>query len=114
EVGYPRNDRLAVAGPAEVAAARTRLGFGPDATVVLYAPTHREYTSPMPVLLDVDEFAASLGPEYVVLTRTHYFNDDRITSDLPWLHDVSDYPVIEDLLLATDILVTDYSSVMFD
>jgi len=114
EVGYPRNDRLALAGPAEVAAARKRLGIDESQTVVLYAPTHREYTSPLPALLDVDEFAARLGPEYVVLSRSHYFYDDRTTSDLPWLRDVSDHPEIEELLLATDVLVTDYSSVMFD
>jgi CDP-glycerol glycerophosphotransferase len=114
EVGYPRNDRLATAGPAEVAAAREALGIEPAQTVVLYAPTHREFVSSVPALLDVDEFAARLGPGVTVLSRAHYFADERDPAGQSLVRDVSRHPVVEDLLLAADVLVTDYSSVMFD
>ena len=43
ETGYPRNDRLALATPDEVARVRAELGIEPGQRVVLYAATHREH-----------------------------------------------------------------------
>jgi CDP-glycerol glycerophosphotransferase len=119
EVGYPRNDRLATAKPAEAAAIRRRLGIAPDEKVVLYAPTHREWLPPGAPLMDVEDFAHRLGPGHVLLVRAHYFHvpPRRGGGDFPrvgQLIDVSAYPVVEDLYLAADVLVTDYSSLMFD
>jgi CDP-glycerol glycerophosphotransferase len=116
EVGYPRNDRLATATAAEVAEARERLGVAPGSRVVLYLPTHREWLPDGGRLLDVELLARDLGPETVLLARTHYFHvpagytppaGGRVV-------DVSGHPVVEDLYLAADVLVTDYSSAMFD
>lgn len=126
EHGYPRNDRLARAtapdGSADVADTRHRLGLPDDATVVLYAPTHREYLTGFQPLLDVEEFARAVGPDVVVLQRAHYFygsravptEAERADPSHAEIRDVSRYPVVEDLMLAADVLVTDYSSVMFD
>jgi CDP-glycerol glycerophosphotransferase len=118
EHGYPRNDRLArAAGPdgaADVAATRRRLGLPDGATVVLYAPTLREYVSGYRPLLDVEEFADALGPDVIVLQRAHYYYGHGPGSTHPAVRDVSGHPVVEDLMVASDILVTDYSSVMFD
>jgi CDP-glycerol glycerophosphotransferase len=119
EVGYPRNDRLALATPADSAAAREKLGLAADRRVVLYVPTHREWLPPGRQVLDVERLAAALGPDTVLLVREHYFAvpadaaapsptaDGRIV-------DVSGHPVVEDLYLAADVLLTDYSSAMFD
>jgi CDP-glycerol glycerophosphotransferase len=118
EVGYPRNDRLAVAGPEEGAAVRERLGIAPGEKVVLYAPTHREWLAPGTQLMDVEDFARRLGPGHVLLVRAHYFHvrpgGGREFPRLGTIIDVSAYPVVEDLYLASDVLVTDYSSLMFD
>ncbi|GAA0794098.1 bifunctional glycosyltransferase/CDP-glycerol:glycerophosphate glycerophosphotransferase [Spirilliplanes yamanashiensis] len=118
EVGYPRNDRLALAGPEEGAAVRERLGIAPGETVVLYAPTHREWLPPGTPLMDVEDFAAKLGPGHVLLVRAHYFHvPPGGGGEFPRagnVIDVSAYPVVEDLYLAADSLVTDYSSLMFD
>jgi CDP-glycerol glycerophosphotransferase len=120
ELGYPRNDRLAMAEPAEIRTARAALGAD-GRRVVLYAPTHREYTCGVPTLLDPEELAEALGPQTLVLARAHYFDAGRGSSAAdtpmpahPGVRDVSTYQCIEDLLLAADVLVTDYSSVMFD
>ncbi len=114
EYGYPRNDRLALAEPDEIVAARDELGAD-GRTVVLYAPTHREYAEDQqPVLLDAEHLAEALGRNYLVLVRSHYFHPDGPVPQHPRVRDVTAHPRIEDLLLATDILVTDYSSVMFD
>src|SRR5205814_3718422 len=85
---------------------------------VLYAPTHREYWPSYLPVLDVGALAEALGPEFVVLARAHYFYDAG--PQLRELHrqgrvrDLAAYPSVEELCLAADVLVTDYSSIMFD
>ena len=62
EVGYPRNDRLALAGPEEIARVRTQLGIASDERVVLYAPTHREWLPTGTPVLDVDDRGIAVAP----------------------------------------------------
>jgi CDP-glycerol glycerophosphotransferase len=118
ETGYPRNDRLANAAPEEVAAARESLGIPEGRTAVLYAPTHREQHAGYVPVLDVEALAAALGPDFTLLVRTHYFYADGSDGGQSGLGsgivDVSAHPCVEDLYLAADVLVTDYSSSMFD
>ncbi|GIE98330.1 bifunctional glycosyltransferase/CDP-glycerol:glycerophosphate glycerophosphotransferase [Paractinoplanes rishiriensis] len=119
EVGYPRNDRLATATAGDTAAARARLGVDPGRRVVLYLPTHREWRPKGSHVLDVERFAEALGPDTTLLVRAHYFyvpaeQAGRVPSGRRRIVDVSGYPVLEDLYLAADVLVTDYSSAMFD
>jgi CDP-glycerol glycerophosphotransferase len=117
EVGYPRNDRLVTAPAEQAAAVRERLGIAPAERVVLYAPTHREWLRPGEQVLDLDAFADRLGPDTVLLVRAHYFAvpaAQRTGTRRGRILDVSAYPVVEDLYLAADALVTDYSSAMFD
>ncbi|MFC9324404.1 CDP-glycerol glycerophosphotransferase family protein [Kitasatospora sp. NPDC057015] len=118
DTGYPRNDRLATTTPAEVAAMRERFGLTEDRTAVLYAPTHREGRGSF-LPLDVAELARRLGPEFTLLVRAHYFltggaGDLAAGEDAATIVDVSGHPAVEDLYLAADVLVTDYSSMMFD
>ena len=114
EVGYPRNDRLASATDGEISTVRARLGLRPGRRVVLYAPTHREWLPVGQQVLDVERFAAELGPDTVLLVRAHYFTAPAVVAGTGSIVDVSAYPVVEDLYLAADVLVTDYSSAMFD
>ncbi|MFD0569182.1 CDP-glycerol glycerophosphotransferase family protein [Kitasatospora gansuensis] len=119
ETGYPRNDRLALATPAEVADVRSRLGLPAGRRTVLYAPTHREGQGGYDPLLDLRELAEKLGPGYTLLVRAHYFHSGGAGELTAGPHaaevvDVSAHPVVEDLYLAADVLVTDYSSMMFD
>jgi CDP-glycerol glycerophosphotransferase len=117
EVGYPRNDRLVRATPDEAAATRERLDIPAGKTVVLYAPTHREWHKHPTMVLDVEDLAQQLGPDHVILVRAHYFNvraGRSAVAAVGQVIDVSGYPVVEDLYLAADLLITDYSSLMFD
>jgi CDP-glycerol glycerophosphotransferase len=114
EYGYPRNDRLALATAADVAKARALLGIDDARRVVLYAPTHREYQPGFQPFLALDEFADALGPDTLVLQRAHYFYVGTPPAAHRCVWDVSAYPIVEDLLLAADVLVSDYSSVLFD
>ncbi|MFJ6198751.1 CDP-glycerol glycerophosphotransferase family protein [Micromonospora sp. NPDC092111] len=117
EVGYPRNDRLVTATAEEVAEVRGRLGVAPDERVVLYAPTHREHLPGYHPPFDPHRLLDVLGPAGRLLVRSHYFDDRdgrarRRTGGRAV--DVSDVGCVEDLYLAADVLVTDYSSAMFD
>ena len=118
EVGYPRNDVLALATEADTERVRRDLGIEPGQTAVLYTPTHREYQPGYVPVLDLAHVAEGLGRGHVVLARLHYFYDaDPLLRDLHRagrVRDVASYPSIEELCLAADVLVTDYSSIMFD
>ncbi|MFC5906951.1 bifunctional glycosyltransferase/CDP-glycerol:glycerophosphate glycerophosphotransferase [Streptacidiphilus monticola] len=119
EFGYPRNDVYYSAGAAEVLAARESLGLEPGQIALLYAPTLRDYRASYRPHLDLERFAAKLGPEYVVLNRAHYLYDAQTPADRggrqgSQVLDVSGHPSVETLALAADALIADYSSVTFD
>jgi CDP-glycerol glycerophosphotransferase len=121
ETGYPRNDLLSSPDRFRVRrAVRTELGIPDDKTVVLYAPTWRDDLvfgdgPGVRLALDLEEFANRLGDDHVLLLRLHSLVVDRleVPPGLP-IVDVSEYRDIRELYVATDVLVTDYSSVMFD
>jgi CDP-glycerol glycerophosphotransferase len=113
EVGYPRNDVLSTATDDDVRRIREELGIGSGQTAVLYAPTHREYQDEYIAALDVAAVADALGPDYAVLSRVHYFYGGARRGE-GQVRDVSSHPSVEELMLAANILVTDYSSIMFD
>ena len=111
--GYPRNDELTE--PALGAEIRARLGIDEAERIVLYAPTWREDRTSMVDHLDVAAFARSLGSGHVLLVRGHSSTwEHGHEHAAPGLIDVTGYPDVSDLLLVADVLVTDYSSVMFD
>ncbi len=114
ETGYPRNDVLAAATAQDVARAREALGLTDDQTAVLYAPTHREFETDGGELLDLGAVAAALGPGHVLLARQHYLEHEGWSAGGGSIRDVSAHPSVEELCLAADSLVTDYSSIMFD
>ncbi|MEU4641992.1 bifunctional glycosyltransferase family 2 protein/CDP-glycerol:glycerophosphate glycerophosphotransferase [Micromonospora sp. NPDC023814] len=118
EVGYPRNDRLVNATAEEVLRLRAEFGLGLGERVVLYAPTHREHLPGYRPPFDPGRLLDVLGPAGRLLMRSHYFHDRerraRRPVDRDRVRDVSGHPRVEDLYLVADVLVTDYSSAMFD
>lgn len=114
--GYPRDDTLITGDRASV---RARLGLAPGQRAVLYAPTWRDDARDLVDYLDLPsvapELTAATGVDHVVLVRGHSRTlrggTDRRA---PGLIDVTTYPDFSDLLLAADVIVTDYSSIMFD
>ncbi len=115
EVGYPRNDQLRAPDAGERReAVRQRLGIAPDVKAVLYAPTWRDDRPGGPDTLDLDDLDRRLPGDLLVLVRMHRLVADRLKGAPDRYRDVSDEPDPQDLLLAADVLVTDYSSIMFD
>jgi CDP-glycerol glycerophosphotransferase len=122
ETGYPRNDVLVSPAASSVRAqVRAALGIAEDTVAVLYAPTWREdlvfdgSTGEIADALRLEDALAPLGNDVCVLRRFHYMLADRWRrAEHPQVRDVSFYPEISDLFLAADVMVTDYSSAMFD
>jgi CDP-glycerol glycerophosphotransferase (TagB/SpsB family) len=119
--GYPRDDVLVGPDADRIRReARARLGIVDGQVAVLYAPTWRDdlatnfRVAAMPTHLDVAQAAAALGDDHVLLLRGHRFNTPPGTSGRAQVVDVTTYPEINDLILAADIAVLDYSSLRFD
>ena len=120
--GYPRDDALVTADRNAVRSdVLHRLGVPADKSVVLYAPTWRDtvatgaFRAKLFDKLDLDRLTAQIGPEYVILVRGHNYNfreGERVASAA--VIDVTSYPEINDLILAADVAVLDYSSLRFD
>ncbi|GAA2831430.1 CDP-glycerol glycerophosphotransferase family protein [Nonomuraea rubra] len=114
ESGLPRNDVLnSPDRDALAAAVRERLGLAEGKRVVLYAPTWRDYDRKNAMVkLDLAKAREALGADHEILVRAHPMQAMPAVPDIA--RDVTTYPDLADLLLVADVLVTDYSSVMFD
>ncbi len=113
--GSPRNDRLVNATDEQRAAARARLGLHDDENALLYMPTWRVRRGAKEADFDVTAFAERLPAKTRLLIRDHYYHDKTSRNMVPdTVIDVSRGWEVEDLYLASDALITDYSSAMFD
>ncbi|MFE2827181.1 CDP-glycerol glycerophosphotransferase family protein [Streptomyces sp. NPDC059271] len=114
EYGYPRNDVYCTATAEDVARVRERLGVPEGRTALLYAPTHRDHSTGFESRLDLEAFCEAVGDRFVVLLRAHYFYDEGSGRGSGRIIDVTGHRSSEDVCLAADALITDYSSIMFD
>jgi CDP-glycerol glycerophosphotransferase len=122
ETGYPRVDILAAADRDERGAElRRRLGIPEGKRTVLYAPTYRDNVFDrrgryrLDLQLDLERLREAVGDDTVILFRKHHYIPDPVPVDPHgFVMDVSRYPDGTELMLAADVLVTDYSSMMFD
>ncbi|WP_344858212.1 CDP-glycerol glycerophosphotransferase family protein [Planomonospora alba] len=115
ESGFPRNDVLSSPDRRELAArVRARLGVPEDVKLVLYAPTFRDYDRKSnSIRFDLEKARRAMGPGHRFLVRFHSMQAaPNVPRDLAL--DVTTYPDMADLLLVADVLITDYSSAMFD
>lgn len=115
EIGHPRNDVLSAPEADDVRRRlRAELGIRPGQRVTLYAPTWRDGAG-FALHLDLAAAADRLGDDHVLLLRTHHIDAGHGPAQAhPRVLDLSDRDEIRELYLAADVLVTDYSSAMFD
>ena len=123
EAGYPRNDVFhRDDAESQIALVRRRLRLQDDRKIVLYAPTFRDGHTRGAATVDELELELrllheSLHDDYVVVLRFHSLIKNRIRIPVEledFVIDATDYPDTQELLLAADVLITDYSSIMFD
>jgi CDP-ribitol ribitolphosphotransferase len=121
-VGVPRSDVFF--DKAYVADARTRIraqyGIPESKRLVLFAPTFRGNGQKSAYydfeLIDWEKLGLAVGAESAVLVKMHPFvrkYPEELAAN-PAFVNVSDNREINDLLFAADVLVTDYSSVIFE
>lgn len=120
--GLPRNDDLATVTKEEINSIKKRLGISQSKKVILYAPTFREFSraedgrNALGIPIDFSKWEAALGQEYVLLVTAHY-EVAKLLDELPrndFVINAFQYPVLNDLIKVSDILISDYSSIVFD
>ncbi|NLF26891.1 MAG: hypothetical protein GX592_03260 [Clostridiales bacterium] len=113
KVGLPRNDLLVNPPEGRRDEIRRALGAGGDDRLLLYAPTFRDATrggkQPCPFSTEaaLRRLSEITGKRWICLARGHDMNSGV---DCPGAVDVTGYPEMAELLLAADMLITDYSS----
>lgn len=120
--GLPRNDDLATVTEDEIRLVKARLGIPQSKRVILYAPTFREFSraedgrNALGIPIDFSKWEEALGQEYVLLVTAHY-EVAKLLDELPkkdFVINAFQYPVLNDLIKVSDILISDYSSIAFD
>lgn len=122
ESGSPRTDALVTPDPKRIAEVRRRLGLPEGKKVVLYMPTWRENREgfsggyKLDLNIDLDEARRELGEDHVLLVRGHHNVGEQVREGVRdgFVIDVSRWPDATDLLLVADVLISDYSSAIFD
>lgn len=120
ECGSPRNDIFFV--DARRYQEKVQIHFGiKGKRIALYAPTFRKNFATDVFRLDYKRLQQTLqrryGGEWVILIRLHPNNIADAGTFIEYKEDIvnaTDYSVMQELLVASDVLITDYSSCMFD
>jgi CDP-glycerol glycerophosphotransferase len=116
ESGMPRNDVFFTNYHEVRDFIRKKYNILPNQSILLYAPTFRGLArnGMFKNDLDIDKCLSALNNKFnadsVAFFRAHYYAQVNLSKII----DVTDYPDMQELLCATDILITDYSSTMWD
>lgn len=120
ECGMPRNDRLFKVSEQERLELRKKFNIPPEKKVISYIPTWRDShdngkTFSLEIKANFKMWEEVLGDEFVLLFRAHHRTTSLMNIEFTdFLRDYSNYPDLNDILIVSDVLITDYSSVVFD
>ena len=118
----PRNDALFTYTEEKNNQIKKELGIPFDKKVILYAPTFREYARDkmnncyIKPPIDFSKWKERLGDKYVLLFRAHYevVKVLGLEKDDDFVHNVSSYHCLNNLMSISDMVISDYSSIYFD
>lgn len=116
ECGMPRNDILLNSTEESIKRIRKKLNIADHIKLVLFAPTFRKdyaYNFDLDYGAVLRTMKERFGGEWKLLFRAHYYLDVRAKS-MSSMIDVTGYPDMQELLLISDVLITDYSSSIWD
>ncbi len=121
QFGLPRNDILLAQDREQI---RNKviniLNIKKDANILIYAPTFRNSNSLKPYSLDYVRLKKNLeqkfGGTWVIISRLHpnLYSVENILPNKEYIIDGSKYPDMQELLVACDLMITDYSGCAFD
>ena len=123
EIGYPRNDILINQNNTEdITLIKNRLKLPTDKKIILYAPTwrdnehHGHLSYKFSSRIDYDYLQEQLASDYIMIVKAHYLVGEQLDFKKyqGFLYQFDASFDIAELYLVADLLITDYSSVMFD
>lgn len=122
ELGLPRNDEFVNVTKEKKEEYRRKFNIPEGKKVILYAPTYREFSQDklhntiLKPPFEFNKLKEELSEEYVLLITAHYEVSKllNIPHDNQFVINAFEYPYINDLLIVSDILISDYSSIVFD
>lgn len=125
EIGYPRNDILIKDDDlVKIKFLKQKRGIPLDKKIILYAPTWRDdkyHTNgeyKFTTDLNIERVLSEIGEDYFLIIKPHYLVVDKIEIENKKIANrvliANIEQDIQELYLISDILITDYSSVMFD
>lgn len=119
DYGTPRNDVLIDPPEGLAPKIKERLSLQKDKKIVLYAPTFRKDKGTKCYELDINKLLEALQSkfqgEWIVLMRLHpHLSGCDELKQIEGLIDVTHYDDVQELLLVSDVLISDYSSLIFD
>ena len=104
----------------EISKIREKLNIPKNRKVILYAPTFRKYNRDkngciLAPPININKWKEKLSDKYIVLFRAHYeVNSVLGIKNDEFIYNVSDYKNLNELMKISDILITDYSSLIYD
>ena len=117
----PRNDALIQYRDEDIERIKKKLEIPIGKKVILYAPTYREFNRDklnscyIKPPIDFAKWQNKIGEEYVLLFRAHYEVVKVLGVEKSnFVINVSDYPCLSDLMVVSNLLISDYSSIYFD
>lgn len=123
EIGNPRNDILTAPNAEErKKKLMEEMGLPKDKKTILYAPVWREEEATdiegyYKLQLGLHRMKEQMEKDYIVLIRIHDYITGKIILDKAlegFVYDFSFYDDVQELLLISDFMITDYSSMVFD
>ena len=115
--GYPKNDILCNVSESTRLELRQKLGIPNDKKAILYAPTYRDIKfGTMKCPINFKKWEKILGEDYIILFRAHpvVANETVLDTSTGFMIDVSSYQDNTDIIIASDILISDYSGIFFE
>lgn len=113
-LGYPRNDIFSDDSQVFDKKVRQYFNISDDKRIILYAPTYRDWNNGVESSpLNIKKWQRMLSGKFVLLYRAHPTVKANIEESV-FYKDASKYEDLDELLMATDILISDYSSLFFD
>lgn len=125
KIGYPKNDILFSGRLEEYKKIRDYYNLTNDCKILLYVPSFRDYfyekidvsVYSINYLLLKKSLEKKFGGNWVILTRWHPLfakELNNISYDYSGTINATSYPDIQELLKASDAVISDYSSCIFD